>query len=347
LTLVLLGVCALFASARSSRACAQAGEREVLIVAPAIAAQDFEVLRAALTRLGASTERAAAASFQCDPSDGTARGPLVMGARVWVFWQPAGPLQLCFEDALGRHPRTLGPFPELSASAREQLITVIESGLAAAELAAAEVAAAESAPVAAPAAVTTPTPAPPKAQAVQPHWPSWAVYLGYAGTPWSSDAFAHMVRGSVRARLPSSDLGALFELGYVPALTSERREPTLRARATGFRLGLAGEAQFGLLEQLGIVVALGVALERVSVVPLPVVTTEVQQTRSVAHWDTLFFARVGPTLEIGARLRLGVSVGAELLTVARRYGYSAGSDLEVLVLDRARATALAEIGFLL
>jgi hypothetical protein len=156
-----------------------------------------------------------------------------------------------------------------------------------------------------------------------------------------------MLRASVRARLPDSDLGALFELGYVPAFTSERSEPTLRARVNGLRLGLAGEAQFGLLDQVGIVVALGVALERVSVAPLAAATTDVQQTRSVAHWDPLIFARVGPTLEIGARLRLGVSVGAELLTVARRYGYSAGSQLEVLVLDRARATALAEIGFLL
>jgi hypothetical protein len=155
-----------------------------------------------------------------------------------------------------------------------------------------------------------------------------------------------MLRASLRAELPASDLGLLLELGYVPPLTSERGLPNLRARATGLRLGFAGSAHFGWLDSLGIDVALGVALERVSVTPLSG-TTSVREERSVSHIDPLFFARVGPTLALSARLRLVVSVGAELLTVARRYGYTADTNLEVLALDRARATALAELGFLL
>ena len=116
-------------AARPPCARAQAAGNEVTVTGDAVSGSAFEVLAGAFGRAGIRLTRAERAPACA----GTLTEPSV-SARVWISWNPtasAAPLELCFQDRCQSSQRTLGPFAKLDARAREELITVVESGLAA------------------------------------------------------------------------------------------------------------------------------------------------------------------------------------------------------------------------
>jgi hypothetical protein len=105
---------------------AQAPRTQVIVTGDAIAVDVWEILQGAFARDGIALSREAIAP-DCA---GTIASP-ELRAQVWITWSPGSSAQLCFQDHCQTTSRTLGPFAKLDARAREALITVIESGLAA------------------------------------------------------------------------------------------------------------------------------------------------------------------------------------------------------------------------
>jgi hypothetical protein len=105
---------------------------EVILNSDAVGSDALKVLRSAFHRDGfvflhADTAPGCSGAIAADD----------VRARVWVTWQRpesrAQVLQLCFQDHCQSTARTIESFARLDAPAREQLITVVESGLAALE----------------------------------------------------------------------------------------------------------------------------------------------------------------------------------------------------------------------
>ena len=305
---------------------------------------DYAVLQGALAKLQAELVRVETPAPPCE--SGAAR--VEPGVRVWVSWQPEQLVQLCFEDRSGRHARTLGPFAHLHGSAREQLMTVIESGLQAAEAAEAEIAARET--PAAPAAPAAPPPAAPPPAAAAPAAPDratltlgWRPALGVGLTSWSSRALATRVDAALAVTWLERALDLRVELSFTPAITVTNASPRLALSAQSWRIGLAASQWFPVYERLGAQLYLGAALEHVRVKPAES-AANVKSRHATSHMDPVLFARVGPTLELGAHFRLSLLVGAELVLKPRRYGFTVGeSDQVVLDLARVRPSVLAEI----
>jgi hypothetical protein len=105
---------------------AQAPTTQVIVTGDAIAVDVWEILQGAFARDGIALSRQAIAP-DCA---GTIASP-ELRAQVWITWSPGSSAQLCFQDHCQTTSRTLGPFAKLDARAREALITVIDSGLAA------------------------------------------------------------------------------------------------------------------------------------------------------------------------------------------------------------------------
>jgi hypothetical protein len=103
---------------------AQMGAVEVIVAQDTVSFVVFEILHGALSRDGIGLRRSAdtaACSGKLEPS-------AEVRARVWLQWKKHV-VTLCFQDRCGSSERSLGPFADLDARAREEMITVIESGL--------------------------------------------------------------------------------------------------------------------------------------------------------------------------------------------------------------------------
>jgi hypothetical protein len=108
---------------------AQSGT-EVILNSDAVGPDAFEVLHRTFTRDGHTFVRASSAP----PCRGAIEEQNVH-ARVWITWNdvdghPVG-LHLCFQDRCQSTERELEPIAKLDARAREELIAVVESGIAA------------------------------------------------------------------------------------------------------------------------------------------------------------------------------------------------------------------------
>jgi hypothetical protein len=120
-------IAALIPAAASAQARA-----EVVLSADAVGPDTFGILASAFARDGVALVRGGPVP-RCS---GTLNEADVY-ARVWVSWAPRSgadvlntqPLQLCFQDHCRSSERGLDAFATLDARAREELITVIESGL--------------------------------------------------------------------------------------------------------------------------------------------------------------------------------------------------------------------------
>jgi hypothetical protein len=105
---------------------AQPSDKQVVVTGDAVTSDVLRILQDALRPDGIAVLRDDAAP-DCS---GTIADSLLR-ARVWVTWTPGSTAQICFKDHCQSAQRTLGPFSKLDARAREALITVIESSLAA------------------------------------------------------------------------------------------------------------------------------------------------------------------------------------------------------------------------
>lgn len=327
-----LSLC-LCSAALPTAAAQPSAARVVLLSGSAIADEDFDVLQGALAKLDAELVRVQLAPPPCEP-DGASVEP---GVRVWVSWQPDRTVQLCFEDRSGRHARTLGPFASLRGSAREQLMTVIESGLQAAEAAETELAA-RAAPVAP--ALPPPAAEPKRATLTLALHPA----LGLGLTSWSRRAplTTHLDAAFGVSWLERA-LAVRAELGFTPAFTVTSATPKLGLQAQSWRVGLSASQSFPLYARSGGLIALGAALEHVRIEPEGSAAS-LRSRVAVSHTDPLMFARVGPTLDLGAHFELSIALGAELLFQPRRYGFTVGdTNQAILDLARVRASVLAEI----
>lgn len=110
---------------------AQRRDAEVVVVDGAVSSDVFAVLHGALARDGITLRRAADAAA-CSGTLNSA-DDLDLRARAWLRWSKHL-VTLCFQDRCQSHERVLGPFRELDARAREEVITVISSGFAALSL---------------------------------------------------------------------------------------------------------------------------------------------------------------------------------------------------------------------
>jgi hypothetical protein len=142
-------VVALAAITQGTRA--QPEAREV-IVTGAVEADAFEILHRAFANDGIAMRRASTAQG-CDHQLGPRSE---VDARVWMHAADRL-VALCFQSQCLYTERVLGPFAKLDARAREELITVIESGLDALALGCAEHPVAEEAPAAAISTVPEPS----------------------------------------------------------------------------------------------------------------------------------------------------------------------------------------------
>lgn len=99
-------------------------QAHVMVISDNVGQEALQIVADALARDGIALARAQAAPV-CQ--GGIAQAP----ARVWVRWTPGerSTVVLCFQAACRSAERQLGPFAMLDARAREELITVIESGL--------------------------------------------------------------------------------------------------------------------------------------------------------------------------------------------------------------------------
>jgi hypothetical protein len=116
-------------AARSCGVQAQAARNEVIVVGPEIGQDVFAILQASFAHDGIALTRVRLGG----PCEGRLTEPDV-ATRVWIRWAPLDtgkPLTLCFQDHCRSAERVLGPFARIDARAREEVITVVESSLAA------------------------------------------------------------------------------------------------------------------------------------------------------------------------------------------------------------------------
>jgi hypothetical protein len=162
-------------------------------------------------------------------------------------------------------------------------------------------------------------------------------------TSWSSHALATQLTAAVGLRWLPRALELRLELGLVPAFEVAGSDPRLALEARSWRVGASVSRHVTLYERLGGLLGAGIALEHVHVAPEPR-GVSLQSRRAISHGDPLLFARIGPSLELGAHFTLSIAVGAELLLHPRRYGFTvADSERVVLDLAQLRASVLAEI----
>jgi hypothetical protein len=199
---------------------AEVPSSEVIVTGDTIADDAWQILQGAFARDGVALSSAPGA-----PDCTAALTSPALRARVWITWSAGSAAQLCFQDHCQVTSRTLGPFAKLDARAREALITVIESGLAAlrsacsderAEPALAERAASGVAP-----------PPPPKAAGVEP--------AADGGNAERASAASPQAGGTGQGAAPAS---ATLSVSNQPALPSDQASP--KGGPADVSSGLAG-----------------------------------------------------------------------------------------------------------
>lgn len=343
---------------------AQPEAREVVVTSASVDAAVFEILHGALAREAIALRRARQTAADCGralPLDSD------VDARVWLHISD-GLVSLCFQDRCQSVERVLGPFARLDARAREEIIAVIESGLAVLP---------ESCPTLAQtpverqdesvgehtAAKPSPSPnvsdpitklpydAPSEAGSQAPasdngprvthsrddDSPSHQLLLGvrWGITRWTSSVLGQYVGGTAAFSVSSRAVFVGFEASYTLPFRPERDGLAIDAHCLRLALQLWG--RWSLSKRWLLDVQLGPALDALWLTPEADTARMLQGPRSAAYVDPYVFVRIGPTVRVHALLFLGVEAQLDAALNPRSYGYLMGlAQRDVFAPDRVR-----------
>lgn len=359
IALQLMATCALSVQA-------QPEAREVVVTSASVDETVFEILHGALARDGIALRRASDSAAPCSR---TLTLDSDVDARVWLNVSDAL-VSLCFQDRCQSIERVLGPFPKLDARAREEIIAVIESGLAVLPQScpapartglAREDAGTREPSVAAPApsrpapasVVQLPydTPLEAGSQATandnRPNvthgqgddGPAHKLLLGarWGVTRWTSSVLGQYLGGSAAYSVSSQPVFIGLDANYTLPFRSQRDGLAIDARCLRVALQLWG--RWSLSKRWVLDAQLGPALDWLWLTPEANTARILQEPRSAAYVDPYVFARVGPAVRVHELLFLGLEAQLDAALNARSYGYLVGqAQRDVFAPDRVRVS---------
>jgi hypothetical protein len=170
--------------------------------------------------------------------------------------------------------------------------------------------------------------------------PSWqrqrfTVGVSYALAHWADGLFAQQLAAMVAYPVHAQPVYVGLELGFVPRFRAQRDE--LAIDASCVRLALQLWARWSLSQSLALDAQIGPAIEWLRLQPLAATTQVVSGTRTTSHGDPLLFVRVGPSLCVLTRLRIGLDVQLDTALIQRSFGFTqADAAISVFAPDRFR-----------
>jgi hypothetical protein len=330
------------------RATAQDSRPVQLVVQRTAASQAvLDALRAALGQADAEPELDDAPA--CEPTHSDR-------LRVIVRWQRGEPIEVCFVRGAALHRRWLEPAAELDAPAREQLMTLVEAGVAALRSGEAWREPADASPPAEPASAGGPTwlsvdrsaspgdrlqqaepPREPRSSERQSAAPQpsaadelevvalpgparvWQLALGYAGD-WLAAAPLHELAALGGVSL-SPAWSVTLQLGFGP--WSERSRGDAGVQLSTLQLRAAVTGALVLSRLFGFELRAGPGLERLTTRPNAATAARLTEGASTAtHLDLLLCAQLGARLRLGGTFWLAIWLGADVALTRREVGFT-------------------------
>jgi hypothetical protein len=272
--------------------------------------------------------------------------------HVVLRWHRAAEIEVCLTRGAALHRRSLGPAAALDANAREQIVTLIESGVQTLRADWSLPDAAKLPPTAA-SDLTTPTASLPAQRHEDREKPAivsqradhasgtfvrWSLGAGY-GLAWLSSGLAQRL-----AAVGSASFGPTWALavalGYVPWNDRTRESVNMSLRVFEARLIWLGSVPIrrDLVLQLGA----GPSLEHVTY------RANIADGRTARYVDILLNTQLGPRLTVTRAVWMGLWLGADLTVIQRDFEVSQGDNLvTVNRASRVRPRLEIQLGFFL
>jgi hypothetical protein len=348
--------CALSSVAAASAAVAQQTGRVEVEIASDVPAHALR--RALASALGANVverELLSDAAPDCEPREGDAGA----AAHVAIRWRRGQLASVCLAARSRAVQRELGPFAQLDASAREQLVTVVEAVLDALLRPAPESPAALAPKSTAPEAPATPRSALAVSRTPPPRAPTplrvshvenghsgslWSLGVAYKPTFWAPKTVAQSL-GAYAARALGENLHLALHLVIVPGLSLEREGVDMMATAVQADAMLWASRELG--PRFGFDAGLGAGVERLAVsARLSPSAQGGFLAEDKARLYPLFTAQIGPRMALMRGFWLTAQLGGSIASTRLQFHFKRDlqSEESVSLLRLERTRLFFELG---